>query len=122
LFLNSVRSSIIGKARAIVGLLYNLDSCSCDDDKHSTVRHQLSDDGFIWILEDREKSYDVGYRYFSWISIFEIDTRIQDVASAFRAEEIPHFLHLCFFERIRKGERWPRASTIGFVRPSCHLS
>jgi hypothetical protein len=44
----------------------------------------------------------VGYRYVSWLSIFEIDTRIQDVASTFRAEEIPHFLHLLFFERTRK--------------------
>jgi hypothetical protein len=46
----------------------------------------------------------VGYRYVSWLSIFEIDSRVQDVASTFHTEEIPHFLHLCFFELTRTRE------------------
>jgi hypothetical protein len=44
----------------------------------------------------------VGYRYVLWPSIFEIGTRIQDVASAFRAEDTPHFVQLRFFEQTQK--------------------
>jgi hypothetical protein len=57
--LNSVRSSIIAKARAIVGQLYSLDECSSDDQRLEKVLNLLKNDTFIWVEEDREKPYNI---------------------------------------------------------------
>jgi hypothetical protein len=70
--LNSVRSPIIAKARAIVGQLYGLDLCSTDDEWVGKVVNLLENDTFIWLEEDREKSYDVVV----FGSLSQVDTNI----------------------------------------------
>jgi hypothetical protein len=70
--LNSVRSSIIAKARIIVGQLYGLDVCSSDDERLKKVLNLLNNDTFIWVEEDRKKSYNLSH----FVPLSQINTNI----------------------------------------------
>jgi hypothetical protein len=92
----------IGKARNCVADLYGLRDIQFDIERLCTVQHLLEEDRFLWHEAERDMLYEVTSAVGSPTWPVAESIEIQDITRPFLAKEIPEFIHLLFFRRIRK--------------------